>query len=117
MPSDKINELIPLRFSAENDRNLCKLVQNFFYDQTNEEHSLSNLYEYIKDYYNKHPDLDSRRKRGGYDILDAPTITKKLHPIIKFLVDQDFLSLGTSKSTKNDSLSQTYIHKNLTNWR
>ncbi len=114
---DKINELIPLSFSAENDRNLCKLVQNFFYDQTNEEHSLSNLYEYIKDYYNKHPDLDSRRKRSGYDILDAPTITKKLHPIIKFLVDQDFLSLGTSKSTKNDSLSQTYIHKNLTNWR
>ena len=114
---EKINELIPLRFSAENDRTLCKLVQNFFGDQSNEEHPLSNLYEYIKSYYNKRPDQISRRKRSDYDILDTPTITKKLQSVVKFLVDLDFLSLGISTSTKNDPLNQAYIHKSLTNWR
>ena len=114
---DKIDKAIQLRFKTQNDRLLCKQVQNFFYDRNNEEHSFTSLSEYFKSYYNKSPDLTGRRERNVHDILDASTITKKLESVLKFLVDQDFLSLETSKSTKNDSLSQTYIHKNLTNWR
>ena len=114
---DKIDKAIQLKFKTQNDGLLCKQVQNFFYNRSNEEHSFTSLSEYVKSYYNKSFDLTNRRERNDHDILDASTITRKLESVIKFLVYQDFLSLGTSKSTKNDSLSQTYIHKNLTNWR
>jgi hypothetical protein len=114
---DKIDKAILLKFKTQNDRLLCKQVQNFFYDRSNEEHSIISLSDYVKSYYNKSPDLTSRRERNDHDIFDASTITKKLESVLRFLVDQDFLRLVASKSTKNDSLSQTYIHKNLTNWR
>lgn len=114
---DKIKELIPLRFSTENDMSLCNLIQKFFYDQSNKAHSFNELSEYVKSCNNKFPDRTRRRERNDHNILDASTITKKLRPILKFLVDQSFLSLETSGSIKNDSLSHAYIHKSLINWR
>ena len=59
---DKIDKAIQLRFKTQNDRLLCKQVQSFFHDRSNEEHSFTSLSEYFKSYYNKSPNLTGRKK-------------------------------------------------------
>jgi hypothetical protein len=112
---EKIDKAIRLRFRTQNDMLLlCKQVQSFFSNRSNEEHSFNTLAEYFK---NKYPDLTGLRKRSDHDDIDTSTITNKLQSVVKFLVDLDFLSLMTSTLTKNDPESNIYIHKSLTNWR
>jgi hypothetical protein len=113
----RINELISIRFKAQIDRSLCKFVQNFFYERSNEEYSASYLFEYTKSHFNKRPDVFSLRERSDQDIYDTSTMAKRLQSVINFLVELEFLKVGTSKSSINGTISKTYLHKNQTNWR
>lgn len=111
---DEINKSIPTRFGTENDVILCKQVQKFFYDGSNEQYSINELLSAIKS--NKSYDgLDANILRRGRGHIS--TIITRAKAILDFLVEVGFLSLGIARSPGNDPLSQTYIHKNQTNWK
>jgi|GEM_PF-3566968 len=114
---EKIRKFIPVRFKTENDIRLCRIVQEFFYKSSNEEHSINDLLERIKN--DSEIGMFNRRGELGKQKVTSPKIVKQVLEIIDFLVEYQFLSHGTSLSElqSNDPLLIPYVHRNQTNWK